>query len=238
MSLHASFARCRGFVEPEGSALQTVCRPTAKPLPLPVTEAAVVLVRQGRVLILERGPGGLWERFWEFPTVHLEGVNPAGRSACLAGDLREAIKRVTGITARISPPMKTISYSVTKHRVTLYVHLAKASSGEAIAGPGLVQARWVRPEKLAEYTFSSAATPADRLDQILRQNSIRSNALIPIRSGTIVPRTPMITLTNTATESPKRNPAVRKCQAGRGGILVAQVVEMAGIARAVTIAKM
>ena len=53
---------------------------TPKPLPLAVTEAAVVLVRERRVLILERGPGGLWERFWEFPTVHLEGVNPAGRS--------------------------------------------------------------------------------------------------------------------------------------------------------------
>ena len=44
---------------------------TPKPLPLAVTEAAVVISHQGRVLILERAPGGLWERFWEFPTVHL-----------------------------------------------------------------------------------------------------------------------------------------------------------------------
>ena len=127
-----------------------------KPMPLAVTEAAVVMLRQGRVLILERASGGLWERFWEFPTVHLEGVNPAGRSACLAGDLRESIRRVTGITARIGPQVKTIAYSVTKHRVKLLVHLARASSGDAVPGPGLTDARWVRPEELGDYTFSSA----------------------------------------------------------------------------------
>jgi A/G-specific adenine glycosylase len=122
-----------------------------------VTEAGVVVLREdGRVLILRRGPGGLWEQFWEFPTVHLNGLNPAGRSTADAGDLRESIKRVTGITARIGPPVKTITYSVTKHRVKMFVHLAEASSVDATPGPGLVDARWVEPERLADYTFSSA----------------------------------------------------------------------------------
>ncbi len=128
-------------------------RPKAPPLM--VTEAAVVLVRSGRVLILERGPGGLWERFWEFPTVHLEGVNPAGRPPGHAGDLQEPIKRMTGIMARIGPPSKTIAYSVTKHRVKLIVHLAQARSGDLRAGPGFLGARWVEPGRLGEYTFSS-----------------------------------------------------------------------------------
>jgi A/G-specific adenine glycosylase len=129
---------------------------TPKPLPLPVTEAAVVLVREGRILILERAPGGLWERFWEFPTVHLEGVNPAGRLTGSALDLSESIRRVTGITALVSAPKKTIAYSVTKHRVKLIVHLAQALAGDAIPGPGLTDARWVEPEDLGKYTFSSA----------------------------------------------------------------------------------
>ena len=128
----------------------------SKPLPLAVTEAAVVMLRQGRVLILERAPGGLWERFWEFPTVHLEGANPAGRSSCADGDLRESIKRVTGITSRIGPQVKTITYSVTKHRVKLFVHVAEASAGDVTPGPGLIDARWARPEELGDYTFSSA----------------------------------------------------------------------------------
>jgi A/G-specific adenine glycosylase len=130
-----------------------VSRPKAPPLL--VTEAAVVLVRNGRVLILERGPGGLWERFWEFPTVHLEGVNPAGRPPGHGSDLQEPIKRMTGITARIGPPTKTIAYSVTKHRVKLIVHLAEAQSGDLRAAPGFSGARWVELPRLGEFTFSS-----------------------------------------------------------------------------------
>jgi A/G-specific adenine glycosylase len=129
---------------------------TPKPLPLPVTEAAVVLSHRGRVLIVERAPGGLWERFWEFPTVHLEGANPAGRLSSRAGDLRDAVRHVTGVTAQIGPQVKTIAYTVTKHRVKLFVHLAKASSANATPGPGLTDARWVKPEDLTDYTFSSA----------------------------------------------------------------------------------
>jgi A/G-specific adenine glycosylase len=127
-----------------------------KPLPLAVTEAAVVIVHQAQVLILERAPGGLWERFWEFPTAHLQGANPASRPSCRAGDLQESIRCVTGITAQIGPHVKTIAYTVTKHRVKLFVHLARPSSLDAIPGPGLVSARWVRPEELGDYTFSSA----------------------------------------------------------------------------------
>ncbi len=143
-----------------------VSRPKAPPLQ--VTEAAVVLVRNGRVLILERGPGGLWERFWEFPTVHLEGVNPAGRPPGHAGDLQEPIKHLTGITARIGPPAKTIAYSVTKHRVKLIAHLARARAGDLRAGPAFLDARWVEPGRLGDYTFSS---PSRRLIAWLASSS-------------------------------------------------------------------
>ena len=51
---------------------------TPRPAPLAVTEACAILVRDGQILIVQRGEGGLWERFWEFPTIHLEGANPAG----------------------------------------------------------------------------------------------------------------------------------------------------------------
>ena len=33
-------------------------------------------------------------------------------------------------------------------------------------GPGLVDARWVEPERLGDYTFSSAGRRADRVDQV------------------------------------------------------------------------
>ena len=58
---------------------------TPKPPPLAVVEACAILVREGKILIVQRGRGGLWEQFWEFPTIHVEGVDPAGRIVRRAG---------------------------------------------------------------------------------------------------------------------------------------------------------
>jgi A/G-specific adenine glycosylase len=105
---------------------------------------------------VQRDRGRLWEQFWEFPTVHLEGADPAGRSFGAAIELEDGIKRLTGISARISAPIKTIQDAVTNHRVTLMVHQGEARSGTPRPGPGLVDARWVEPGDLSDYTFSSA----------------------------------------------------------------------------------
>ncbi len=138
---------------------------TPKPPPLAVTEASAIVVRDGQVLIVQRGLGGLWEQFWEFPTIHLEGADPAGRSFGSPVDLAEGVERLTGIRVRVGQTIKTLSYSVTNHRVKLIVHLANALSGTPTPGPGLVDARWVEPERLSDHTFSSVGRRADRLDQ-------------------------------------------------------------------------
>jgi A/G-specific adenine glycosylase len=128
---------------------------TPKPPPLAVTEASAIVVRDGRVLIVQRGLGGLWEQFWEFPTIHVEGADPAGRSFGTKVDLAEGVERLTGIRARVGPAIKTVSYSVTNHRVKLTAHLARALSDTPVPGPGLVDARWAEPERLSDHTFSS-----------------------------------------------------------------------------------
>jgi A/G-specific adenine glycosylase len=130
---------------------------TPKPPPLAVTEACAIVVREGSVLIVQRGRGGLWEQFWEFPTVHLEGVDPAGRSFGAPVDLADGVRRLTGIAIEPGPPVKVLTYSVTNHRVKLSAHPAKARTGILEPGPGLVDARWVEPAELSEYTFSSAS---------------------------------------------------------------------------------
>ena len=140
---------------------------TPKPRPQAVTEAAVMVVQYGQVLIVQRGLGGLWEQFWEFPTIHLAGVDPARRSLGPNVDKAAAVECLTGITIEVGPPVKTITYSVTNHRVKLIVHLAKAIKGNPKPGPGLVDVRWVEPVKLVEYTFSS---PGRRLIAWINQN--------------------------------------------------------------------
>ena len=131
-------------------------RTSPKPPPAAVAEACAVVSQRGRILIVQRGPGRLWERFWEFPTVHIAGPDPAGRSFGSPVALAEGVRRLTGITADIGTPSATIRYGVTNYRVTLEVSRGEARSGRPKPGPGLIDARWVEPASLADYTFSSA----------------------------------------------------------------------------------
>jgi A/G-specific adenine glycosylase len=129
---------------------------TPKPPPAVVTEACAVVLRQGNVLIVQRGLGRLWEQFWEFPTIHVGGADPAGRSFGVPVELADGVRRLTGIRADIGPHLTDIRYSVTNHRATLQVYRANARTGTLEPGPGLVDARWIEPARLGEDPFSSA----------------------------------------------------------------------------------
>jgi A/G-specific adenine glycosylase len=128
-----------------------------RPAPLASSEACAVVASQGgKALVVRRNSPGLWAGFWEFPTIHLEGADPAGRSFGEPVDLAEGVRRLTGVNVRLGEKRKTIKYSVTKHRVTLDVYPADAVGGDLQAGPGLSDARWVDPGGLAELALSSA----------------------------------------------------------------------------------
>jgi A/G-specific adenine glycosylase len=126
------------------------------PPPLAVAEACALVERAGRFLIVQRGPGGLWEGFWEFPTIHQSGADPAGRSFGAGVDLAEGVRRLTGVRAQIGPLAQTVRYSVTRHRVQLHAYRATGLTEELTPGPGLVQAAWVPAEVLTSYPFGSA----------------------------------------------------------------------------------
>ena len=133
---------------------------TPKAPPKLVAEACAVVAREGKVLIVKRGAGRLWEHFWEFPTVHVAGPDPAVRSPGVdegeAADLAGGLFRLTGVRASIGPVARTIRFGVTSHRVTLEVHHASWVDGEPTPGPGLVAAAWEPVEALERYTMSSA----------------------------------------------------------------------------------
>jgi A/G-specific adenine glycosylase len=129
---------------------------TPKPPPLAVTEACALVARQGLYLIVQRAPGGLWEQFWEFPTIHCSGADPGGRRFGDVVDLGEGVRRLTGVAVRIGPLATTIRYSVTRHRVELRAYRATGLSDRLAPGPGLVQVVWAAPEALINYPFGSA----------------------------------------------------------------------------------
>jgi A/G-specific adenine glycosylase len=127
----------------------------ARPAPLSVVEACAVVARDGRWLIVQRSPGGLWDGFWELPTIHLQGADPAGRGFGALVDLEEGVRRLTAARVRLGSLLTTIRYSVTRHRVELNAYSGVGLSEALVPGPGLVQAVWARPEALGDYLFAS-----------------------------------------------------------------------------------
>lgn len=124
--------------------------------PKEVSESCAIVSRSGKVLIVRRGPGRLWEHFWEFPTIHVAGVDPAGRSLGEPVDLAEGVRRLAGVRAAIGPTTATIKFGVTTHRVTLEAHPGTWLEGDPRPGPGLVDAAWAEPADLGRYTLGSA----------------------------------------------------------------------------------
>ncbi len=128
--------------------------PAKRPEVLDVVEACVLaLDPNGRILLLQRAPDQLWAGFWELPTIHLSGADPAGRrldksevaedqggetnrialdgSEQVSPRLKETIPRLTGVTLRsVGPAVREIRYGVTRHRVRLHVFPAFVASVE------------------------------------------------------------------------------------------------------------
>jgi A/G-specific adenine glycosylase len=129
-----------------------------RPSPLQAVEVCALVVRDGRILIVKRGPNRLWEGFWEFPTIHVSGADPAARSFEGRGpvDLAEGVRLLTGIEIEIGARVQTVNFTVTKHRVKLDAFEARGLDESLTPGPGVVEARWVRPESLSDYLFGSA----------------------------------------------------------------------------------
>lgn len=125
-------------------------RSAPKP-PLDVVETCVLAVDpQDRFLVVRRAEGGLWERFWEFPTVHQDGADPAGRGAGEGADapIGDRFRNLTGVSIQIGPTVHSLSYSVTKHRVVLSAVSGVPTGGEPAPGPGLSEVGWLTLDEL------------------------------------------------------------------------------------------
>lgn len=131
---------------------------TPKAPPREVAEACALVVRGDRLLMVRRGPGRLWEGFWEFPTVHLDGADPAGRDfPDEKVELAEGVQRLTGVSVQVGELLKAVRFGVTTHRVQLTAHASTDLGGEPSPGPGLVEAGWWTREAIEALTLGSAS---------------------------------------------------------------------------------
>ncbi len=141
--------------------------------PLVVEEACVVMADRDRLLLVKRESGGLWGGFWEFPTVHIEGADPAGRSSGRPLSMEEEIQRLTGVKVERGPEIHSFKFAVTKHQVTMRVLQARVTGGEPSPGEGLEEVAWVGPDAMSHLTFGSAGR---RVLAWLSQNPIETES--------------------------------------------------------------
>lgn len=120
------------------------------------TEVAIVIRKNGRVLLRECQPGERWAGLWDFPRFEVSAPKPslAGREAS------ELLEQQLGYSVALEKKLTTIKHGVTKYRITLHCFVAKPF-GKAAAPSGAL--KWIRERELAEYPLSVTGRKISRL---------------------------------------------------------------------------
>ena len=132
--------------------------PKAKRALEPVHDAAVLIRRRGRVLLVQCPENGRWAGLWDLPRFAVEAEGPAA----LRRELIEGVRELTGITVEPGRHVKTIKHGVTRFRITLDCYEARYISDSRTAADSPVM-KWLRPAELAEYPLSTTGRQLSRL---------------------------------------------------------------------------
>jgi len=117
-----------------------------KPTPTAVSELALVIRREGRVLLVQRpSTATRWANLWEFP--HAEREASDEMMPALARDL-------VGLEVRSGPVLKVIRHGVTRFRITLTAHEVAWIAGE-FASSFYTSGLWLTPAELADHPVSA-----------------------------------------------------------------------------------
>ncbi len=139
--------------------LQTkIPRPKSKRPLEAVREAAVVVRRRGRLLMVQHPEGRRWAGLWDFPRFTLEAEQPAA----LRRELIEGVRRLTGVTVEPGGHLATIKHGVTRFRITLDCYEAAYVSGPNGSSDSTVM-KWLRPAELDGYPLSTTGRKLSRL---------------------------------------------------------------------------
>jgi A/G-specific adenine glycosylase len=132
--------------------------PRPKPQIEAVREAAVVIRRRGKILLIRRGAHERWAGLWDFPRVVCDSPDASPTPAELTAKIRAA----TGVAADNFQLRTTLRHGVTRFRITLECYEARA------AGPGMrkkpaPEMRWITLSELPEYPLNTTGRKLARL---------------------------------------------------------------------------
>jgi A/G-specific adenine glycosylase len=122
-----------------------------------VREAAVVIRRRGRVLLVRRAEGQRWAGYWDFPRVPCDRVDRPPAASELASKVREQ----TGIAIEHPRHLATLHHTVTRFRITLECFEAECCVSKRARRS--LEPNWVLSADLGEYPLSSTGRRIARL---------------------------------------------------------------------------
>ncbi len=126
--------------------------PIAKPRQVftEVREAAVVVRKNGSVLLRRCGDNERWAGLWDFPRFELEASSPLFANR----EIAEKVVAQTGIACAPGALFKTLRHGVTRFRITLDCYEAAYLDGRVRSGTS-AQVRWQTRSALQELPLST-----------------------------------------------------------------------------------
>ncbi|MBN2474794.1 MAG: A/G-specific adenine glycosylase [Pirellulales bacterium] len=123
-----------------------------------VREAAVLICRRGRVLLMRCPEGQRWAGLWDFPRFPVRCTRPAA----LKRELAEKARKLTAMTIEPGRHLTTIKHGVTRFRITLEGYAAQYVAqldGQA----DVAETKWLLPVELDDYPLSTTGRKLSRL---------------------------------------------------------------------------
>jgi A/G-specific adenine glycosylase len=121
-------------------------------------EAAVLVRRRGRWLLVQCPEGGRWAGLWDFPRFAVAATQPEA----IRGELIDGVRRLTGVTVEPGERLRTIRHGVTRFRITLDCFRADFIAAGAAQSSG-VKKKWLRGAELEDYPLSTTGRTMARL---------------------------------------------------------------------------
>ena len=121
-------------------------------------EAAVVVRKNGHVLLRQCADDERWAGLWDFPRFEIASEGPL----FVQDELVAKVQQQTGITIRPGNLLKTIKHGVTRYRITLDCYEAQFAAGR-VRSTKHRPLRWSSPAELAVLPLSTTGRKIARL---------------------------------------------------------------------------